>query len=409
MRACIATPAFVVGFMVSYLFANAALRADEVVTSTPTTLGDNADGLLVLKDGGVLAGKITHAADWYVVTRGNGEMQIAASRVMLVCRTMEEAYEFRRQQITGTKVEPHLSLADWCMRYSLLDEAARELADSRQLDPDHPRVALLERRLEKARAQPVAKSIVPPATKVMSANATPTEPATTTTVSTTDLPASVVERFTRKVQPILVNNCTMSGCHQQGGAQAFRLDRALLRGEANRRSTMHNLEAALTLVNRDEPNESPLLTIPRKTHGGMAGPIFGPRHEQAFKHLADWVELIAPPILPDEKANVDGRLNAAAQSGGRSTAQPQSAIRAVNQLEGIPTLETQSTPEDADAGVANNVSPPTLRSPHRLQYGARLQTWQPRDPFDPEIFNRSMRTQAPAASPTAVAPTQQRR
>ena len=58
---------------------------------------------------------------------------------------------------------------------------------------------------------------------------------------------------------------------------------------------MHNLEAALALVDRAHPDQSPLLTVPRKTHGGTAGPIFGPRQEQAFKHLVDWVALVVPP------------------------------------------------------------------------------------------------------------------
>ena len=58
---------------------------------------------------------------------------------------------------------------------------------------------------------------------------------------------------------------------------------------------MRNLEAALALVDRVHPDQSPLLTVPRKTHGGTSGPIFGPRQEQAFKHLVDWVALVVPP------------------------------------------------------------------------------------------------------------------
>src|SRR4030095_5245611 len=98
--------------------------------------------------------------------------------------------------------------------------------------------------------------------------------------SVNEVPSGVVELFTRKVQPVLVNNCSTSGCHQSGGKQSVQFDRALLRGEANRRSTMHNLEAALALVDRAHPDQSPLLTVPRKKHGGTAGAIFGPRQEQ---------------------------------------------------------------------------------------------------------------------------------
>ena len=102
-------------------------------------------------------GKITRAADWYVVTHGGGQMQIAQKRVMLVCRTLEEAYEFRRHQIDGEKVADHLRLAEWCIRYELRAEAGRELAEARRIDPDQPRLALLERRLEKMGDRPAVK------------------------------------------------------------------------------------------------------------------------------------------------------------------------------------------------------------------------------------------------------------
>jgi hypothetical protein len=39
-----------------------------------------------------------------------------------------------------------------------------------------------------------------------------------------------------------------------------------------------------------------------------------------------------------------------------------------------------------------------------LRYGARLEHWQPRDPFDPEIFNRKYAAQESAGvnSPSAT-------
>src|SRR4051812_2969555 len=103
-----------------FTFASEFVRANEET------------GILVLQDGGVLTGQITRAADWYIVARGGGQMQIAQSRVMLVCRTMDEAYEFRRQQLGGLKAADHLRLAEWCIRYDLPAEAGRELAEARQ-------------------------------------------------------------------------------------------------------------------------------------------------------------------------------------------------------------------------------------------------------------------------------------
>src|SRR3954454_16804690 len=298
MRTLRRTSWSVVALLSLHCAAAISLRAEDI-SAAPTAHANDDIRYLMLQDGGLVEGRITPAADWYIVARPGVEMQGAKSRVTFTCRTLEEAYAHRREQINDQKPEPHLALAEWCLRYGLLDSAEQELAEARRLESDHPRLALLERRLERMRSQPAATPKVTTSSKAHVANAN--EPAIKSS-PTIDLPDGVVVRFTRKVQPILVNSCTASACHQPGGRQSFQLDRAILRGEANRRSTMHNLEATLALVDRESPEQSPLLVIGRKKHGGMAGPIFGPRQEQAFKHVTDWVALVAPRNHPAEEA-----------------------------------------------------------------------------------------------------------
>jgi hypothetical protein len=404
MRRVLGTSASLVAFVFLVTVTSAAVRADE---NAPTAgpAGDGEAGILLLEDGGVLTGQITRAADWYLVTRGGGQMQIAKKRVTLVCRTLEEAYEFRRKQISGEKVADHLRLAEWCIRYELRAEAGRELAEARRLDPDQPRLALLERRLEKMSGVPSAKESVYLAAGKAGAKpqaAVGVAPQAPAPATTGELPNGVVEVFTRKVQPVLVNNCSTSGCHQLGGKQSFQLDRALLRGEANRRSTMHNLEAALALVDRAHPDQSPLLTVPRKSHGGAAGPIFGPRQEQAFKHLVDWVALVVPPSEAPvaDAATIPIDANAATDKA--------SALRSDADSLGAPAqdaahLPSRRHPAVRAASATDDDTPMTLRTPHRLQYGAQPKSWQPRDAFDPEIFNRGQRARAHAAIPSAQA------
>src|SRR5690349_3862735 len=159
---------------------------------------------LMLQDGGLVEGKVTSVADWYIVARSGGEMQLAKSRVTFVCSTLEEAYEFRRKQIAESKPEPHLALAEWCLRYGLLSYANHEIAEASKLDSDHPRLALLQRRLETMKSKPAAKlkSVMPPKTQLSDTAQSATQPS-----MTLNLPDGVVERFTRKVQPILVNSC----------------------------------------------------------------------------------------------------------------------------------------------------------------------------------------------------------
>jgi hypothetical protein len=193
----------------------------------------------------------------------------------------------------------------------------------------------------------------------------------------------VVEKFTRRVQRILVNNCTTSRCHAPGGPQQFQFDRASLRNTANRRTTMQNLAAALALVDRQQPAKSPLLTIGRQTHGGMDGPIFGPRQEAAFRHLVEWVLTVAPPEPAGE--SLPSPATPATQLAADGAAAESRDV-------------TGQVPATAASSVAGGVTPAAfegyespLRPRQPLRVGAKVKEWAPRDPFDPEIFNRRYR------------------
>ena len=182
------------------------------------------------------------------------------------------------------------------------------------------------------------------------------------------LPAGVVERFARKVQPLLVNNCTTSGCHQPSGAQNFQLDRAVLHGLSNRRTTLRNLVATLELVNRDAPKLSPLLAIPSGSHGGMKRSILGPRQEEQLRQLVDWVAMVTGAGLP-------------------------------------PTVADQPAGTVPDVVPASFDEAPSTALMHPLRHGTELAPWQPKDAFDPEIFNRQTdETAAAGVDAAAEAP-----
>lgn len=404
------------------------LVAADAFQAAPSTLSDGESGVLLLYDGGLLAGRICNEADGYVVERNGSQMHVAATRVMFVGRSPREAYEFRRARTGNDPLRAHLTLAEWCLRLGLDQEAAVELGEARRLEPRHPRVELLERRLAanqlrgKQQQHPaegpppvanastvaaragepglgvaassrvvLATANVPIAAKTTSATNTPSIPPSLRepNLDNPDVPPRELEHFTRKVQPILVNSCTTSRCHEPGGSQAFQLNRAVLRGESNRRSTMQNLSATLALVDRENPTASKLLTIPRQSHGGMNNPLFGPRQDAAFKHLADWVEMLAPSAQPvPETAAEPQRLAPPPQAKPLDAAGTASNHMPTNHAAPVAVDTTQPRePREPREPIATS-SPPTLRSPHTLQFGAKARAWQPRDEFDPELFNR---------------------
>jgi hypothetical protein len=323
------------------------------------TARPNRVQIAVLQDGGVLTGEITLYGDRYLIRQPQGEINIATSRVLAICDSLQEAYQLQRHRGERT-VESHLGLADWCLRHNLLPEAARELADARRLGGVHLRLALLERRLVSA-GRP-SDSHKPPKSPKSAATTSKGDQATESppALLPPDLPEDVVEHFTRRVQPILVNNCTMAGCHQPGSEQSFQLDRALLHGLGNRRTTRSNLAATLTLVDREQPHLSPLLTIPRQAHGGMSGPVFTPRHRAAFSHLVDWVRIV-------------------------TQSQP-TAISEIAEPTADENPQTEEASYEADVLLANEYNERPKR--RRVQFGAPSTGWRLKDEVNAESSNR---------------------
>jgi hypothetical protein len=341
-------------------------------------------GVLVLQDGGVLTGRITREDGRFLLKRDGTEVQIAAANVMLTATSLDDAYQQQARRFERPSPENHLQLAEWCLRHDLLDHAKNELAAAQKMDARSGKLLLLERRLALA-----SERREKPATTdgVGETRGAPVQP-TALQSKISDLPAGAVEQFTRRVQPILVNNCTAAGCHQAGGTNAFQLDRAILRGLANRRATIRNLEATLTLVDRQRPQRSPLLTVPRRKHGGMKSAIFGPRQEAAFRHLVDWVSLVAESTSSYES-------EATAENVDFVAAQTTHGSRLSSPVMRVDLHDDESEAGSAnDGNLANTAKPPA----ERLRYGARLQRWQPRDPFDPEIFNRQSASREKAAA-----------
>jgi len=333
------------------------------------------EGVVVLESGGVVGGKISATGDRYLITRPNSVVDVPAAQVRIVADSLEDAYWRQREQLPRNTTEAHLQLAEWCLRHELLRPAAQELADARRLDPRDPRVELLERRLAVASRPKASRPAVSPVT-IPDMTPAPDE-LSALEASAAELPAGVVERFTRKVQPLLVNSCTASGCHQPSGREKYQLDRAVLYGLSNRRTTLRNLAATLELVDRDSPQQSLLLSIPRRSHGGMNRPIFSPRQEEQFLQLVDWVAMVT------ETDTFAEAVPAAADVGDEAR---------------LPKKQ----PAFADAHVtrANYEEAPSNALAPQLRRGAEIVPWQPKDAFDPEIFNRRS-AKAAAATPEA--------
>jgi hypothetical protein len=333
-------------------------------------------GILLLHNGEMIEGTITTAGDRYDVNLKDGEIHVPRSSVAMVCRTIEDCYLHRRSGITQDRVQDHLELAEWCLRNHLLESAEQELADARAADSEHPKIKLLEVRLKLSKEAPKTSEPI----------SAPEKNASKEQLDrlVRNLPAGSMETFTLTIQPLLLNYCT-KGCHTAQSIGALRLQRIPLTKAGGRHPTQRNLQAALALIDRDKPADSLLLQAPIRPHGTVKAPIFTDREQAQYKQLVEWVYLVAnakepsPPVALEERG---APLLQKVPTHEPAAAEP----------------ERQSDPQAAPTSLPNQAVDAqqfrTVRQHGQLvlrPVAKRVETtadFVPKDPFDPEIFNR---------------------
>jgi hypothetical protein len=331
-------------------------------------------GILVLRTGRVLRGEIARVGDRYVVALGeHDEVGVPLDAVEMQCPSLEDAYRRKRDQLPPAgKVADHLRLADWCLRYDLLACAAEQLMAAQQCDPADPENAIFEKRLTLAAQRPatlssesksVVRTIIPPNTDEIVG----------------DLPAGTVEQFTTVIQPLLINRCGSASCHGPNSHSSFRLTYPNWSRTLPRRFTQRNLQAVLALLDRAQPQRSPLLTMATAVHGNLSKPALTDDDTTQLSHLAEWIHLSLGNASPEPPAALNSPDSLLLQPGARQPGM--SAATAADRATKPQPPATTESPERVDNRVqkASHVSPvdPAAGS---LPGGS--------DPFDPEIFNR---------------------
>ncbi|MBL8829939.1 MAG: hypothetical protein JNM18_23370 [Planctomycetaceae bacterium] len=371
----IITLAIVLGF--------AQIVAGQNTNPVAAALGPE-DGVVFLTNGQALVGKVTRAGDYLYVVVPNGEIRLRRQEVELFCRSFDEGYQLKKAAVPRGEITGHLDLADWCVRHHLYGYAAEQLVAARQLDPAHLRIGLIERRLELARERKIEESTA--------TEAAPNGP----TLEELDrmiraLPTGVVDQFANTVQPMLLNNCTATGCHGASATNGFSLMRIPIGRNASRRLTQRNLYATLEKVNRAKPSESPLVVAAIRPHGGSKTPILSGRDLVQYQYLVAWVQRLgegAKPVAAPTAATTQ-------LAPGAPTPVPEP--RATDVL--LQSARPQSAVPVANGDAATQRALDKLgSSPNGAAPTSDKQPATPsRDPFDPEVFNRRFFPDAPAA------------
>jgi hypothetical protein len=366
-----------------------ALTAATAAAGEPLHLAPTK-GVVLLRNGQVLEGTIARTGDYYYISKPGSEIRLKTSEVEKVAERVEELYEEKRSHLDPTKMQNRLDLAEWCVEQKLVEQAASELAEAALLEPGHPRLILLQRRLDLARRGAAETTPVPHAAE----NGPSTEELDR---FVRGLPGHAVETFTSSIQPLLVNNCTNSGCHGTQSAGKLRLLRLPFSGTVNRRRTQRNLYAAWQVIDADRPASSPLLTQPVQPHGNAKGPIFSGREQAQYRQLVSWVYEITRQRRPQEPPGEDAPdplPRHATKSGAKKSAKvgtkPSEAGEANHESPGKAAAHDPEDPPGFDTVPLleeNAGDEKAARKGQRIQAQADDE-YVPTDAFDPEIFNR---------------------
>ncbi len=341
------------------------------------------EGVLLLRSGRTLQGRYTRDGDRYYLALPSGEIRIRASDVEAALPSLDDCYRYRRQRVDAGNVTSHLDLAQWSIEHGLLGAAAEQLTIALMLDSNHPRVALLERRLQAARTQSK------PAAATTDATLEEVIPAEDLERFCKSLPDSTVEIFTHTIQPLLQNTCGNAACHGPRSPTAFRMLRAPANQAPSSRLTQRNLYAVLQMVNRETPTKSPLLTVPIRPHGPVSKAIFQPHDAVQYRELVRWVmiacgdpqkprpatvglkppALMSPPIGATPIQNSNARLDQQVQRAAAS--------------EPVGNVQPPSPPKAERA-----VDPTQANSPSPQPQSAKTVSPRASDPFHPVLFNR---------------------
>ena len=325
--------------------------------------------ILVLKTGQVLEGEIRAQIGGYQVNSPAGSVIVQYEQVRVAAESPADAYrkihDNRRDPLANDRIE----LAQWCLRVGLPDEAQEELLAALRLEPERieARRMLLQVDALRRKGQTGAK---PAGTGVDVTMRSPVH-ANRGAVAVGELSREHVADFSRQIQPLLLNCCGNAACHGGAPAGGFELRPTARR---NRLETDANLADVLTYIDATQPEGSPLLSVPRRTDGVHDRAFHGPKAEEQYIRLAEWVRSVA--------------------AAGKAGVVVQSPATTAGTI--VPASATIPVPNDARSVLTppSTVVPPVVsdlpRSLMEVDDGflRRIVEEERPDPFDPDEFNR---------------------
>ncbi|MGY8769074.1 MAG: hypothetical protein ACKVH8_11705 [Pirellulales bacterium] len=352
------------------------------VASAQSTLIGPQPGILLLQNGSIFKGTITPSGDFLTIALSEGAvLRLPVNSVACQCKTMQEAYEFKRDQPVRLKLVDHLELTQWCITQKMYDQATHHLLFAVKSAPEDPRVLQMERRFRFAlEPQKDATPLSP------NSNTIPPIDRQQLEQMAGSLPLGGLRNFTSTVQPLLLKSCGTTTCHGQAGTTDFHLLRFEHIRSIPRLITLRNLHSTLKFINREEPTNSKIFKVFVDSHAAYPE-LSAPATREQVAVLSRWIYGIS------SNHRAPSRSNQLTQVKPELYQQVDRGMNVTNQAErtfNSPLNGEKSTDSTANSPMPGAGDLPAKSAPARPK---EKKSYQAKDPFDPELFNRKYHPQ----------------
>ena len=244
-------------------------------------------GVLVLRNGRVVAGQIQLVKEGYQVDSVTGRIVVPRKLVELEAANLGDAYRKLRARMPDRSASRHIVLARWCLSYGLNQQALFEFREAERLAPKNNTARSMVARLEPITRPRGTVPTVRMASAVMSRDAEPVE-------FLGGLPRDVAATFVQKIQPLLSHRSGNGSCHGPSTSRKFQLEPIGRDRSGFAVRTRKNLDSVFAEIGSVQGSSSRLLVFARKTHGpvGNRSRSRGLNRDQ-LELLEKWVKRVA--------------------------------------------------------------------------------------------------------------------
>jgi len=310
----------------------------------PASTPGSTFSVLLMLNGTVVKGEITEdpQAGVYRLKCKGGQVPYPRNNVKKAAGTLEELYQYQVDGLPPHDSDERMKLVRWCLTEKLKAQAREQLAAVLAMSPDDVEANRMAKNID---ANADAAGRIDPEVRQTGAEIPRIEaPApldsrvlqrirtqygNKTLPEIFDLPPAVaVSRasdFARVVHPVLQQNC--AGCHNERYQGEFQLVQVKIPKDLRNPDVARaNLDAALRLVNPDDPSRSELLSNGLIPHGSKKTAIFKGPNDPQYRVLSTWARSLrpAPARAGNEGVNRTGYTpaNAAPAGGGFGSDRP---------------------------------------------------------------------------------------